>query len=65
MLRALGAPFWHARNQVDWARQLLTTGAESDRVDARALATEAASTAAAHGCAAIERRATELLEATG
>ena len=64
-LRAFGAPFWQARNQIDWARQLLTTGSEVDRADARALATEAAATAAAHGCSVIERRAIEVLEATG
>ena len=64
-LRSFGAPFWHARNQVDWARQLLSVGSERDRADARALAVEAAATAGAHGCATIERRANEVLEAAG
>jgi tetratricopeptide (TPR) repeat protein len=64
-LRAFGAPFWHARNQVDWAKELLATGADDDRARARALAVEAAATAAAHGCGSIERRAADVLEAAG
>jgi tetratricopeptide (TPR) repeat protein len=59
-LRALGAPFWHARNQVDWARQLLAHGATRDLDGARELLAEAAVTAASYGCDAVARRADEL-----
>ncbi len=61
-LRALRAPYPQARNQVEWARLLSTGGSPSDTRQARALLAEALATAAAHGCAAVERRATELLQ---
>ena len=60
-LRALRAPYPQARNQVEWARLLTASGAASDLRQARALLSEAAATATAFGCAAVERRATELL----
>jgi tetratricopeptide (TPR) repeat protein len=59
-LRALGAPFWHARNQVDWAGLLVARAHDGDVDAARVLLAEATSTAATYGCGAIERRATEL-----
>jgi hypothetical protein len=59
-LRALGAPFWQARNEIEWARHLAHQG--SDRHDhARALLTEAITTSREYGCAGLERRANELL----
>jgi len=60
-LRALRAPFWQARNQVEWARLLSTRATASDLHHARELLAEATTTAAAYGCADIERRATELI----
>jgi hypothetical protein len=62
-LRALGAPFWHARNQVEWARLLINGGADTDVDHARELLAEATDTAIAYGCADIERRAHELTAA--
>jgi hypothetical protein len=62
-LRALGAPFWQARNQVEWARLLLARGTDADLERARQLLAEAATTAVAHGCRGIERRAQELASA--
>ena len=59
-LRSLEAPFWQARNQVDWARWLIAQGSESDLRRARELLAEAMITAITHGCRAIERRADEL-----
>jgi class 3 adenylate cyclase len=59
-LRALRAPFWHARNQVEWARLLSSTGVDVDRRHARELLAEATATAAAHGCAGVVRSADEL-----
>jgi hypothetical protein len=59
-LRALEAPFFHARNQVEWARQLASTRADHDRVHARELLSEAIATARAYGCAGVERRAAAL-----
>jgi len=62
-LRALRAPLWQARNQVEWARLLSTQGTETDLRHARELLTEATATAATYGCAGIERRANELAQA--
>ena len=59
-LRAVGAPFWAARNQVEWARMLLERGSGTDHEDAQALLADAARTAAKHGCAVIEARAMTL-----
>ena len=57
-LATLGAPFLRSRNQVEWARLV---GGET----ARRLLVDAADTAAAHGCAAVEERARSLLAAAG
>ena len=62
-LRALRAPFWHARNQVEWARLLSTGGTDTDLHRARELLAEATATAVTYGCAGIERRANELTRA--
>ncbi len=62
-LRALRAPFWQARNQVEWARLLSTRGNDIDLHHARDLLAEATATAAAYGCAGVERRANELTQA--
>jgi hypothetical protein len=62
-LRALGAPFWQARNQVEWARMLIVSGTEADAARAGSLLSEATTTAAAYGCQAVERRAEELTAA--
>ena len=59
-LRALRAPFWHSRNQVEWARVLSTSGSDPDLRQARDLLAEATSTAVTYGCGGIERSATEL-----
>ncbi len=59
-LRALGAPFWHSRNQVGWANLLIDRGTEADLQRARELLVEATATAAANGCGGVERRANEL-----
>lgn len=59
-LRALDAPFWHALNQVEWARLLRNRGSGRDLRRVRDLLTEAATTAALHGCPGVERRADEL-----
>ena len=56
-LRALRAPFWQARNQVEWARLLNTRATDTDLHHARELLAEATTTAATYGCAGIERRA--------
>jgi tetratricopeptide (TPR) repeat protein len=60
-LRALDAPYWHARNQVDWAGFLITRAHDDDVNEARALLEEATRTAATHGCGAVERRASALV----
>ncbi|MGI8633759.1 MAG: hypothetical protein ACR2NA_14610, partial [Solirubrobacterales bacterium] len=62
-LRALQAPFWQARNRVEWARLLSTRATDTDLHHARELLAEATTTAAAYGCAGIERRANELTQA--
>jgi len=62
-LRALRAPFLHARNQVEWARLLSTLGADTDLHHARELLAEATTTAATYGCGGVERRANELAQA--
>ncbi|MGI8633758.1 MAG: ATP-binding protein [Solirubrobacterales bacterium] len=62
-LRALRAPFWQARNQVEWARLLRTRGTDTDLRRARELLAEATTTAATYGCGAVERRANELTRA--
>ncbi len=59
-LRALRAPFWQARNQVEWARLLSTLGTDTDVQHARELLTEATTTAVSYGCAGVERRANDL-----
>ena len=59
-LRALAAPFFQARNQVEWARLLSTRGGTADAHRARELLAEAVATAEQYGCAGIERRANEL-----
>jgi hypothetical protein len=59
-LHALGAPFWQARNQVDWALWLISQGTDGDLRHARELLADATTTAIAHGCTGIERRAAEL-----
>ncbi len=59
-LRALGAPFWQSRNQVEWARLLIRRGTEADLRRAGELLAEATATAAASGCGGVERRAHEL-----
>jgi hypothetical protein len=60
-LLALGAPFFQARNQVEWARLLSMRGSADDARRARELLTEAAATAEQYGCAGIERRAKQLV----
>jgi class 3 adenylate cyclase/tetratricopeptide (TPR) repeat protein len=62
-LRALAAPFFQARNQVEWARLLSTRGGDHDVHRARDLLAEASATAARYGCAGIERRVKELVAA--
>ena len=62
-LSALRAPFWQARNQVEWARLLSTRGTDTDLRHARDLLNQARATAATHGCAGIERRANDLAQA--
>jgi class 3 adenylate cyclase len=59
-LRDLRAPFWRARNQLDWARLLVVGGTERDLVQAQALLTDARAAAATYGCRAVEHRAAEL-----
>ncbi len=59
-LRALEAPFWHAINQVEWARLLSAVGSGDELRRARELLAEAATTAASHGCPSVERRANEV-----
>ena len=59
-LRALGAPFWQARNQIEWARALTERGTGADLDRARALVSEATATAAEFGCAGLVDRANEL-----
>ncbi|MGH9276366.1 MAG: ATP-binding protein [Acidimicrobiales bacterium] len=61
-LRALRAPFPQARNQIEWARLLGTTGSVADLRHARELLAEATTTAATCGYAGIERRARELAQ---
>ena len=63
-LRELEAPFWHARNQVEWARSLITRGADADLRHAAELLAEATKTAITYGCAGVERRANELARLT-
>jgi len=64
-LRALGAPFLEARNQVEWARLLSTRANDADLPRASQLLTDARATAATYGCAGIERRASELAATVG
>jgi tetratricopeptide (TPR) repeat protein len=59
-LRALGAPFFQARNQVEWARLLSTRATDADLRRARELLDDAVTTAATYGCAAVEHRAHDL-----
>ncbi|MGH9276094.1 MAG: ATP-binding protein, partial [Acidimicrobiales bacterium] len=59
-LRSLRAPFWHARNELDWARLLATHGTDEDLRHARELVAEASTTAATYGCGGIGRRARDL-----
>ncbi|MGH9276367.1 MAG: hypothetical protein ACRDZU_17115, partial [Acidimicrobiales bacterium] len=63
LLDALGAPFWQARNQVEWATLLSSDGTEAALQQARELLAKATATAETHGCGAIERRAKELAQA--
>nr|MBA3654621.1 hypothetical protein [Actinomycetota bacterium] len=60
-LRTLDAPFWQSRNQVEWARLLISRGADADATRAREMLYEAESTAAAYGCSNVERKAHALL----
>ncbi len=60
-MRALRAPFLHARNQVEWARALIARASATDVRRARDLLTEAGATAVTYGCRAIEQRATDLI----
>ncbi len=60
-LDALGAPFWRARNQLEWARLLDARGEGGDRERARALVDQAQAAAARFGCPGVTRRADELL----
>lgn len=60
-LDALRAPFWQARNQLEWARLLDARGRDGDRAQARALVGDAQAAAARFGCPGIARRADELL----
>jgi class 3 adenylate cyclase/tetratricopeptide (TPR) repeat protein len=59
----LGAPIWLARTHLDWARMLLRKGRPGDAARARSYLATALAVARARGCAAIERRATGLLQA--
>ncbi len=60
-LDALRAPYHRARNQVEWARQLILHGDDADRRRASELLTDARAAAHAHGCRSVERRADDLL----
>ncbi|MEY2398212.1 MAG: hypothetical protein QOJ00_1386 [Actinomycetota bacterium] len=51
-LRDLRAPFWRARNQVEWAR-LLERGTDADRAHAAELRASAAAIAEQFGCARV------------
>ena len=62
-LRALGAPYPRARNQVEWARLLSSRGTDTDLRRARELLAEATTAAVAYGCGGVERRASELAQA--
>jgi len=61
-LRDLRAPFWQARNQVEWARLLISHDTRTTLGRARELLAEATATAATNGCAGVERRAHQLAQ---
>ncbi len=63
-LSDLGAPFWRARNQIEWA-EVLASGSGDDRDRARQLLAEATTTSGAHGCDGLGRRAAEVAQALG
>ena len=56
VLRSLRAPFWLARNQVDWAKELIARGTAADVDRAYDLLTQAKSTAATFDCSTVEGR---------
>ncbi len=60
-LERIGAPFWRARNQLEWARLLDARGSDGDRDRALALVADAQAAAARFHCPGIARRAEELL----
>jgi class 3 adenylate cyclase/tetratricopeptide (TPR) repeat protein len=62
--RRLQVPYWTARGQLDHADFCLARRAEGDVERAHNLATDAAATAAEYGCAALSRRAADLLATT-
>ncbi len=59
-VRALGAPFWQASNQVEWARLLIVRNADGDLARAREMLRDAEAIAATYGCGGVQRRAQEL-----
>ncbi len=60
-LSSLRSPFWLSRNQVDWARELISCGGAEDLEHALVLLRKAKATAVAYGCSAVEARAEDLL----
>ena len=60
-LRALGAPFFHARNQVEWARLLSTRGGDADPRRSAGAVGRGHRHGGGYGCAGVERRAEELV----
>jgi hypothetical protein len=64
MHRRLQAPYWAARGELDHADLCRVRRGEGDVERARELATSAAATAAEYGCAALSRRAANVLAAT-
>ncbi len=55
-LTALGAPYWRARNQLEWARLLLRRDGEGDLETAARLLAEAEDAARRHGCPGVLAR---------